>query len=114
MTREGHRITSPKERAVQAIALGCLLVLGGLAIVGPSGLLAWSENLRQLDQRHAQIAKLKHERDELKIVVDALNPNHADPDLVGELIRRDLNAVRPDEVVISLDNKDGHGTDTGN
>ena len=34
--------------------------------------------------------------------VDALNPNSADPDLVGELIRKNLNVVHPDEVVILL------------
>ena len=39
-----------------------LLVLGGLAIAGPSGLLAWGENLRLLDQRQAQIAQLSHQR----------------------------------------------------
>ena len=103
MTREGHRITSPKERATQGIALAALLVLGALGIAGPSGLLAWGENLRLLDQRRAQLAELKHERDELKVQVDALNPNHADPDLVGELLRKDLNVVSPDEVVILLD-----------
>jgi cell division protein FtsB len=106
MTREGHRIESPKERLTQGIALGLLLVLGGLAIVGPSGLLAWGDNLRLLDQRKAQIAALTHERDELKLQVDALNPKHADPDFVGELIRRDLNVVHPDEVVILLDPAD--------
>lgn len=102
VTREGHTIVSPKERLTQAIALGVLLVIGGLATVGPSGLLAWGDNLRLLDQRRAQIAELTHQRNELKIQVDALNPNHADPDLVGELIRRDLNVVHPDEVVILL------------
>ena len=86
----------------QGIALALLLVLGGLATVGPSGLLAWGDNLRLLDQRKAQIASLTHQRNELKMQVDALNPNHADPDLVGELIRRDLNVVHPDEVVILL------------
>ncbi len=102
MTREGHTITSPKERATQFVALGVLLVLGGLGIAGPSGLLAWGENLRLLDQRQAQIARLSHEHGELKMQVDALNPNSADPDLVGELIRKNLNVVHPDEVVITL------------
>ena len=86
----------------QGLALASLLVLGGLAIAGPSGFLAWGEQLRELDQRHAQIARLQHERDELKTTVDALNPAHADPDLVGELIRKDLNVVHPDEVVMTL------------
>ncbi|MFN6936584.1 MAG: FtsB family cell division protein, partial [Tsuneonella sp.] len=55
-----------------------------------------------LDQRREQIAILTHERNELRMQVDALNPNSADPDFVGELIRKDLNVVHPDEVVILL------------
>lgn len=103
MTREGHRIQSPKDRLTQGIALAVLLILGGLAILGPSGLLAWGDNLRLLDQRRAQIAKLTDERDELRMQVDALNPKHADADYAGELIREKLNVMHPDEVVIILD-----------
>jgi cell division protein FtsB len=102
VTREGHTITSPKERLTQGIALCVLLVLGGMAVVGPSGLLAWGDNLRLLDQRRAEIAKLSHQRDELKLQVDLLDPNHADPDQSGELIRKNLNVVHPDEVVLVL------------
>lgn len=105
VTREGHRITSPKERATQGVALAALLVLGALGIAGPSGLLAWGENLRLLDQRRAQLSALAHDRDELRLKVDALNPQRADPDLVGELLRKDLNVLAPDEVVILLDPK---------
>lgn len=103
VTREGHRIEDKRERLTQAAALGLLLVVGALAIAGPSGLLAWSENLRLLDQRRAQIAALETDRMELKQLVDGLNPDRADPDLVGELIRRNLNVVHPDEVVITLE-----------
>lgn len=102
VTREGHTISSPKERLTQGIALFVLLVLGGLSIAGPSGLLAWGENLRLLDQRNAEIARLAHQRDELKLHVDLLDPNHADADLSGELIRKNLNVVHPDEVVLVL------------
>lgn len=103
VTREGHTISSPRERLTQGAALIALLLLGGLAIAGPSGLLAWGDNLRLLDHRRSHIAELSHVRNELRQQVDALNPNHADPDLVGELLRRDLNVVHPDEVVILLD-----------
>lgn len=103
VTREGHRIVSPRERMTQGIALCVLLVLFGLATLGPSGLLAWGENLRLLDQRRAQIAELRHQRDELRTKVAALDPKHADPDFVGELIRENLNVVHPDEVVITLE-----------
>ena len=102
VTREGHTISSPKERLTQGIALSVLLLLGGLAVAGPSGLLAWGENLRLLDQRKAQIAQLTHQRNELKLQVNLLDPNHADADLSGELIRKNLNVVHPDEVVLIL------------
>lgn len=103
VTREGHRIQGKRERLTQAVALCVLLLVGALAIAGPSGLLAWSENLRLLDQRRAQIAALESDRAELKQLVGGLDPAHADPDLVGELIRENLNVIHPDEVVISLE-----------
>ncbi|HTN14863.1 MAG TPA: septum formation initiator family protein [Sphingomonadaceae bacterium] len=84
-------------------ALGWLLVLGGLTLAGPSGVLAWGENLRTLDRREAEIGKLSAERNELKNRVALLDPNKADPDLVGELLRKNLNVVHQDEVVITLD-----------
>lgn len=103
MTSEGLLIDNKRERRVQRLALALLLVLGGLATVGPSGLLSWSDNLRLLDQRKAQIAKLEKQRAELKNRVALLDPNHADPDLVGELLRSNLNYVHPDEVVIAVE-----------
>ncbi|WP_345719854.1 FtsB family cell division protein [Qipengyuania sphaerica] len=87
----------------QNAALIVLLVLGGLAIAGPSGLLSWSENLRLLDQRKAQLTAVQAERTALKNKVELLHPDHADPDMVGELLRSQLNVVHPDEVVIKLD-----------
>ena len=35
--------------------------------------------------------------------VALLDPDQADPDLVTELIRENLNVVHPDEVIINLD-----------
>ena len=40
-----------KEGMTQALALSCLLFLGGYAVAGPSGLLAWEENHRLLAER---------------------------------------------------------------
>lgn len=92
-----------RQKARQSGALAALLVMGGVAIAGPSGLLAWSENLRLLDQRKAQLAALEEDRAALANKVELLDPNHADPDMVGELLRSQLNVVHPDEVVIKLD-----------
>lgn len=92
-----------RQHATQSAALAALLVMGGIAIAGPSGFLAWSENLRLLDQREAQLDELQKERLALKNKVALLHPDHADPDMVGELLRSQLNVVHPDEVVIQLD-----------
>lgn len=93
-----------RQKVTQGVALACLLLMGGLAIAGPSGLLAWSENLRLLDQRKARLAVLEKDRAALENKVDLLDPDHADPDMVGELLRSQLNVVHPNEVVIQLDN----------
>jgi len=84
-------------------ALALLLVLGGLALAGPYGVLSWGENKALLEKRHAQIAMLTAERDELRNRVRLLDPNNVDPDMASELVRKDLNVARPDEYVIQLD-----------
>ncbi len=103
MTREGHKISLPKEQWTQGLALALLLLIGGLAIVGPSGLLAWSENLQLLEKREANIKELRQEHGALANQVALLNPENADPDMVGERLRRDFNVVHEDEVVLILD-----------
>lgn len=90
------------ESLTQALALGCLLVMGGLALFGPSGLMAWSENNRLLAERQKEVQQLKVEREELKNRVALLDPQHVDPDMAGELLRSNLNVVHPDEMVMLL------------
>ena len=85
------------------LALACLLLMGGLAIAGPSGLLAWSENNRLLAERQKELAQLQVERQELRNRVALLDPKQVDPDIAGELLRSNLNVVHPDEVVMLLD-----------
>lgn len=91
-----------RESLAQGAALACLLVMGAMALVGPSGLLAWSENRQLLEQRQKQVKQLVAERDELKNRVNLLSPQHTDPDLAGELLRSNLNVVHPDEMVMLL------------
>lgn len=99
----GSKRRVPKEQIRQALALAALLLIAGFAIVGPTGLLAWNESEEVLNQRHAQIAELQKERDMLKNKVDRLHPDGADPDLVVELLRKNMNVVHTDEVVITLE-----------
>lgn len=86
----------------QALVLGCLLFLGGVAIAGPSGLIALGETRRELGQRKDDVARLKAERDRMRNRVELLDPSNADPDLAGELLRSELNVAHPDEMVMLL------------
>lgn len=102
MSKPEATLLTRREKRVQLAALGYLLFLGGMSLAGPAGVLAWGENLAMLDKRQHQIAELKAERDELKNLVAQLDPDHVDPDLAGELLRKNLNVMHPDEVVITL------------
>lgn len=99
-----HEPRIQRERVTQAFALSALLLMAGMAVFGPSGLLAWSENNRLLDQRQKELQQLALERDDLKNRVALLDPRGVDPDIAGELLRKDLNVVHPDEMVMLLGN----------
>jgi cell division protein FtsB len=96
-----RRLRLPREALNQNLALVALLAIGGFAVAGPTGVLAWSENNRLLQQREHELAELAVRRDELRNRVALLDPRHADPDLVGELLRKNLNVAHPDEIVIA-------------
>jgi cell division protein FtsB len=99
--RRGDPIQA-KERVTQMVALGLLLVMGGLVLAGPSGLLAWSENNSLLTERQIELKQLQIERSELVNRVALLDPAHVDPDMAGELLRSNLNVVHPDEMVMMV------------
>lgn len=103
MRRGQHEPKRVRENLSQGLALLCLVTMGSFAIAGPSGVLAWSENQRLLDMRKAEVVALAAERDELRNRVRLLDPRHTDSDLAGELLRKDLNVVHPDEKVMLLD-----------
>ena len=90
-------------RLAQAGALLGLLVLGGLAVAGPYGLLDWSENRAKLEQREHRIAELEERRADYANLVERLDPDNVDPDLASELVRHNLNVAHPDDYIIELD-----------
>lgn len=91
-----------REQRMQWLSLAWLLALGGLALIGPFGLLSWSEQSTLLDRREQQIAALEEQRAVLRNRVDLLDPDHVDPDLASEQVRQNLNVAHPDEYVIDL------------
>jgi len=73
----------------------------GAAIVGENGVLAWGDYRRAKTERSAQLAQLEAQRARLAHRAQLLDPAHADPDLVDEMVRQGLGVVRPDEVIIT-------------
>ena len=86
-------------------ALGVLVIANfvGYAVVGDNGILSWGDYRRAKAERALQLAELEQERDRLTHRAGLLDPRNADPDLVDEMVRRDLGLVRPDEVIIEMD-----------
>lgn len=90
-------------RIANALALLALILIGAMALVGPSGLLALGENASQLEEHEARIAVLQEQRKVLENRVHLLDPDNVDPDFASELVRGNLNVAHPDEYVVELD-----------
>ena len=73
------------------------------AVLGPNGIVAAKEVKRDLEAKNQEYAALEKKRAVIKNRVDLLDPKRgADPDMVEELARKQLNVVRPDEVIVPL------------
>jgi cell division protein FtsB len=86
-------------------AAGLLIIcyFVGAAVVGENGVMAWSDYRRTKTERSATLARLEADRARLQHRTDLLDPANVDPDLGDELIRSQLGYVRPDEIIIPLD-----------
>ncbi|WP_029724718.1 FtsB family cell division protein [Sphingomonas sp. UNC305MFCol5.2] len=101
--------TSPINTLLRRAGLpaGVLIAMGFFgynAVLGPTGIVAARELKVELAQKNLEYAALAKKRAELKNRVDLLDPKRgADPDMVDELVRKELNVARPDEVIVPLD-----------
>ena len=93
-----------KSAMVTGAALVALLLIAAYALLGPTGVIAWTDYRAALNERTTELAKLEKERDALRNRQKLLNRENVDPDLAGELMRKDLNVVAPDEIVVPLKN----------
>jgi cell division protein FtsB len=100
-----HMRKPQREQLRQFGALAVLLAITGFGIAGPTGLLAWSENVTALEARKAEIAQLTEQRDALRNRVRLLDPQAADPDLASELVRENLGVMHEDEIVVTLESE---------
>lgn len=91
-----------KRAAWPALAVMVMAFFGGYAVLGANGVLAFGDYKRQVAKRERQYAVLDRKREELRNRVALLDPRHANPDMVDELVRRELNVAHPDEVIVPL------------
>lgn len=107
LVRRGRRIAPQpraRKRSIGQIAAGVgIVAFAALALVGPTGISAWADSRQKLEHRGAELAQLQAERDRIANRVELLDPDNADPDLVGELLRNNLNVAHPDEIVVPRD-----------
>ena len=99
-----RQATSLIRRAIwPAVSLLIIGTFAGHAVAGPNGVLAWGGYHRDLMEKRGELAKLEASRAQLKHRSALLDPRKADPDMADELIRKDLGLVRPDEVIVTLE-----------
>lgn len=89
-----------RRAALPALGLVLVAFFGVYAVFGSNGLIAYGDYKRQLVKREQDYAALDRRRAVLRNRVALLDPDHANPDMVEEMARKQLNVVRPDEVVV--------------
>lgn len=86
-----------------AIAITIIAFFGGYALFGSNGILAWGDYSHRYEAKRTELAALRQQKAELANRVKLLDPRRANPDIVDELVRRELGLAHPDEVIIPLD-----------
>ena len=96
-------VESIRRAALPALAILIIANFVGYALFGANGVMSWGDYRRTKAERLVQLAQLETERVRLAHRVKLLDPRNADPDLSEELVRRELGLVRPDEVIIPIE-----------
>jgi cell division protein FtsB len=83
----------------------CILLIGYFvshAISGPTGVIAWKGYKAQRAELQQKAVASAEAREAIERQVKLLDPAKVDPDLADELVRKNLNVVKPDEVIVPL------------
>ena len=102
MTKSRKIWSNLRAAAAPAVALIVVAFFGGYALFGANGMLAWGDYSKRLTERKIELTRVEQERDRLANRVALLDPRHANPELVDELVRRDLGVVGDREIIIKL------------
>ena len=92
-----------KRAALPAIAFLIIANFLGYAVVGSNGILSLGDYRRMKAERSVELAELQEEKVRLARRSELLDPRRADPDLADELVRSELGVIRPDEVIINIE-----------
>lgn len=88
--------------AMPAAAFIIVAFFASYALFGANGVLAGVDYRHQIEARAKKLAELRREKAIIANRVALLDPQKANPDLVDELVRRELGLAHPDEVIIPL------------
>ncbi len=106
MARHSPIRTILRSAGPPALALTLMGFFAYHAIMGPNGVLALKDVKVEVAARNAELAGLEKRRAVLQNHVDLLaGKKGADPDMVEELLRKQLNVAKPGEVIVPLSKK---------
>jgi len=105
MARNSPLKTILRSAGPPALALTAMGFFSYHAVMGPNGILALKDVKHEVAARSVELAALEKHRAEALNHVKLLDPKGADPDLVDEQMRKQLNVARPDEIIVPLDHK---------
>ena len=88
---------------VPQVLAGCLVVYFAYHLVqGERGLMAWMSLKQQIDQAEKTLVAVHTRKQTFEGRVALMRPEHIDEDMLGEQVRRLLNLVRPNEIIVPL------------
>jgi cell division protein FtsB len=100
--------TSPVRSLIRSAGLPAIAIVAmGFfvynAVLGPNGVMMLKDIRAETAQKNVEFAGLEKRRAVVQNHVDLLDGKHgADPDMVDELARKQLNVAKPNEVVVVL------------
>ena len=88
--------------ALPAVCVAVASYFSFHAVSGPTGYVAWREYKVQRSKLQQAVQTSEEQQAALQRRLVLLDPRHVDPDLADELVRGNLDLVKPDEVIVPL------------
>jgi len=103
MSRSSPLQSILRSAGLPAVAIIAMGFFAYNAVLGPNGVMQLKDIKAEVAQKNVEYAGLEKQRAVIQNRVNLLDPKRgADPDMVDELARKQLNVARPDEVVVVL------------